>query len=128
MTLGDDHKSLLDSVYDNTIVDGLNFAQTVTIIKNASGAYNTTTGAKTLTPTSFTKQALVRRYRRQEIINAEGEIKHGDIEFLVRKDSDISDLTMNDQITYKGETYRLIDIEPRSDLIDGTTYEFVCQG
>ena len=126
MGIGETIGTLFDKAYDNTLIPGLDVAESVTVTLESDASYNVSTGANSGTPDAQSVNALIGEVTAEEVATSEGLYKIGDLRISIQADSSITESTLdnNTVITYRTRKYRVVDI--RTNVINNTLEDFDC--
>lgn len=131
MTINEDVRSILQDLYADELIEGLNVVSAITLTTRTAGAYNATTGTQARTETAISLNAIVRQIQAHELrrLNegASEQFNASDRVFMIGKDQTgaPSGITTGDSITFVGVRHEILKVEETrlgADALQWTVY------
>lgn len=125
MTLGADIRAIVDRVFENKLIPGLQIAEQVTLTHKSNAEYNTETGKVDAVTTEEARDAIIRPYSSREIAQSGGYLRSLDVEIRIRSEKEKSVPTFGDLIVANGRSLTVFATD--EIRIDGEVVIFVCR-
>lgn len=115
-------QNTITKLFDGSLISSVELTTEITITVTTPGAYDPDTGTSVDTTTDYTVNAIVRRITNSDLAKTSKEVfELGDLVITIdQNDSGApSSLSTKETLEYNGETYKIIDVNPRNIGSDG---------
>ncbi|MCE5229010.1 hypothetical protein LLG95_05375 [bacterium] len=125
MTLGAEIRAIVDRVFENKLIPGLQIAEQITLTHKSDAQYNTETGKVDTVTTEETRDAIVRPYSAREIAQSGGYLRSLDVEIRIKNEKDKCVPAFGDLIVANGRSLTVFATDEMR--IDGEVVMYVCR-
>ena len=106
-------QNVINSIYDGTLIPGMDLTETVDYIARATptpSTYNPATGSILILAATTPIKAVITDFTTHEIEGSGGQLVYGDLKAFIQPTTSITFVTVGDAITWRGETYEVHSI------------------